>query len=88
MILELMIGAAAAGATYAARKKKKAGTGESVVAAAVVGAGAGVATGIATAIFWPALLIGGPLAAGYWWVTRKDSKQVGDGSRKMIGPGS
>ncbi len=90
MILELMIGGAVAGATYAFAKRKKASNRQAALAAAATGTGTAGAAWAALAILgliWPVALIGAPIAAGYWWITRRDTKQVGGSDRKMLRPG-
>jgi cytochrome bd-type quinol oxidase subunit 2 len=76
MILELTIGAGMAGAAYAFAKKKNASTGQSVAAAAVTGIGSFAATAVVSAIFLPVLLVGGPLALGYYFVKRSTPKAL------------
>ena len=72
MIFELMIGAAVGGATYAYSKNKRATTGQSVLAATATGLGSAAAT----ALFFPLLLIGGPLALGYYLIKRNQPKAL------------
>lgn len=79
MALSLLIGAAVAGGTYVYSKRRKASTGESVAAAAVTGAGSIVAASVLSALFWPVLLIGGPLAAGYYLGKKNGPKALGPG---------
>jgi hypothetical protein len=89
MFIELMIGGAVAGATYAIAKKKKASNGQAALAAAAVGTGTAGATWAALAIvglIWPVALLAAPIAGGYWWMSRRDSKQVGGSERKMLKP--
>jgi len=81
-----LLGAGVAAATYVFCKQKKAGTGESLVAAAVTGTGSvvvgGVVVGVMSVLFWPAVLLGAPLAAGYYLGKKSDK------TPKALGPGS
>ena len=89
MVIELMIGGAVAGATYAIAKKKKASNSQAALAAAAVGTGTAGATWAALAIvglIWPVALLAAPIGAGYWWMSRRGTKQVGGSERKMLKP--
>ena len=90
-MIELIIGGAIAGATYALAKKKKASNGQAALAAAATGTGAAGVTWAAFAflgLVWPVALVAAPVAAGYWWASRRSSKQVTGSRQKMLGPGS
>jgi len=76
MVLELLIGAAVAGATYLYAKKRRASTGESVAAAAITGAGSTAAAALLFWLFWPVVFIGGPLAVGYYLGKKKQPKAL------------
>jgi 4-hydroxybenzoate polyprenyltransferase len=89
MLLELIIGGAVAGATYALAKKKKASNKQAALAAAATGTGTAGAAWAALAILglvWPVAIVGVPIAAGYWWMKSRDAKQVAGSDRKMLGP--
>lgn len=74
-MIELIIGFAVAGATYAYAKKRKAPAGAAAGAAALTGVGsAGVAW--AAFAFWPLVLLGG---LGYLWVRSSGPKALGPG---------
>jgi hypothetical protein len=78
-MISLLIGAAVAGGTYLYAKQRKAGTGESVAAAAVTGVGSAVATALVSAMFWPIVFIGGPLAVGYYLGKKNGPKALPPG---------
>ena len=78
-MLSLLIGALAAGATFGYAKLKKTSDGKSAAAAAGIG--------ILAYWMWPLALVGGAALAGYQWMAKRGSRQVGGSDRKMIGPG-
>lgn len=73
-MIELIIGFAVAGATYAYAKKRKAPAGTAAGAAALTGVGSAGAAYLAFAL-WPLVLLGG---AGYLWL-RSRPKALGPG---------
>lgn len=75
MLIELIIGCAAAGATYAYSKQRKASTGAAAGAAALTGVGTAAVT-YAALIFWPLVLLGG---IGYLWMRSSGPKALGPG---------
>jgi hypothetical protein len=75
MLIELIIGCAAAGATYAYSKQRKATTGAAAGAAALTGVSS-AAVAYAALVFWPLVLLGG---VGYLWMRGSGPKALGPG---------
>jgi hypothetical protein len=78
VILELAIGAAVGGATYALRRRTPADTVPAATTAVVAGAGSAAVTGLLWSLLGPITLVALP-AAAYWAWTRRRPKALPPG---------
>lgn len=76
MLAFLIGGTAAAGTFWYAKNKKKASTGQSAFAAAATGAAGWGVSWLALTLFWPLLIVGGAVGAGYYLGKKKEPKAL------------